>query len=627
MPDSISAELSDKLKRLPSEPGVYIMKNARGKIIYVGKAKRLRQRVRSYFQASAKQALRTRKLSAAIADFDVILTASEVDALLAERSLIKHHQPPFNILLRDDKEYPLLRIPFQEKWPRIHKVRRRKDDGAVYLGPFSSATKLRTMLDLTYKVFPLVRCSSYTFQSAKRPCTYYHMKMCMAPCVLPVNNELYKQVLRSAVDFLQGKDKQVATELEKAMHAAAEREDFESAASLRDQLRAFQTITKNQTLEVPDMSDADVLGLAMHEGKLALQVLAIRDGRLAGQDSFVVKGELAAQDIVLETLLMQYYDNRFPPPLILLPIELERSEALETALANIHDIEHPPALRSVKSGPKKKLIDLAQKNAQLAMREHHHLAESKRVELEILQERLHLPHLPDRMECIDISNMQSTAIVASNVCFIAGRPAKNLYRLYNIRDTQDKPDDFASMFEVVQRRLERAIEQKDAPDLLIVDGGKGQLNAALQAAKPFLDRLPDLQIVGLAKSRSKGARHNPRSMQQVITQERVFKPELETPIPLRVGSPEYRLMTQIRDEAHRFAITHHRNKRKKELHSSALEQISGVGPTLRTRLLKTFGSIERLQQTSLEALEAVPGVSKKTAEAIFAFLKQDKDQD
>lgn len=594
------------------------MKNNKGQVLYVGKAKDLKARVASYFTDSKDHSPKTRSLVREIYDFEIMLVKTEVEALLLERTLIKHHQPPFNILLRDDKEYPFIRIDFSADWPRIEIARRRQDDRAEYFGPFSAAGSLKTSLDAIKRVFPLIRCSTWEFEHAKRVCNYYHMKMCLGPCVLNVDKEAYKSMLRDAMALLEGKNDEVVKTLETKMLVASEREQFELAASYRDQIKAIDILTEKQSVMVAPDIDGDVISCIESKDAVAVHVAMVRGGKLLGGDSFTfaVSGIENPQE-TLPHFLLQYYEGRFVPPRIVIDRELENSDDIATAI-KIEGTK-TPELRPLKNlrAPWPDLAAIATKNAQYAHDEAVRSMDRRRSTLEALQQTLGLQAPPRRIECIDISNLQGTAIVASDVCFLDGQPEKSLYRTYNIETVQGAPDDFASIREVVKRRLERGVRDNDLPDLLVIDGGRGQLESALTAFAEF-PGLP-LQVVSLAKSRTE--KTSKKSSAPKHSLERVFKPGQDTPIPLVPGSPAFRILTQVRDEAHRFAITKHRNKRQRLGQKSLLETVDGVGPKIRAELLKHFGSIEAIINANVDALTLVKGVSRDLAERIKTKVK------
>lgn len=614
----MNAALEQKLTQLPADAGVYLMKDRKGTIIYVGKAKNLKNRVSSYFHSSLQQSYKTRALVAEIMDFDLMLSKTEVEALLLERTLIRHHQPRYNILLRDDKEYPFIRICLEDPWPRLEKVRRRKEDGAHYIGPFGSASRLSLLLRQVYRVFPLIRCSPHEFRAATRPCNYYHMKMCLGPCTLPVDRAHYMDLIRAAISLLEGHVGPLLSDLKKKMREAAASERYEIAAQLRDQIQTIEQMTHNQVAILSDTQNADIIGLIEKEGHLGFHVLNVRQRTLLGGDHFIVPSSAETIQEALSSFILQYYASRPVPELILVRETSELSEDL--ALVICHQQESQSKILKAKKGEQKDLLEVAERNATHQLDSQVNLKQQQEVGLQLLQETLNLPRLPARIECIDISNLQGTAIVASDVCFMHGKPAKEYYRRYQIKTVVGAPDDFASIREVLQRRLERGLREDDLPDLLIIDGGRPQVQAAMQ----ILSQYPQLglPLIGLAKSRlDKGPRDDSRSLGS--SKERIVIPDREEPIELEEGSPVFRLLTRIRDEAHRFAITYHRKKRQGLSHSSVLDEIPGIGPTLKKRLLLEFGSLESLRSASLERLQAVKGLNEKTAMNLFAALHEE----
>lgn len=613
--------LTEKLTRLPNAPGVYLMKSKRGDVIYVGKAKNLKNRLGSYFQNANSLTLKTKRLVRAIDDFDVMITQNEVEALLLERTLIRKHLPAFNILLRDDKQYPLLRVDYNEPWPRITVVRKKSNDLAKYVGPFASPGYLRMMLESAYKIFPLIRCTPHEFANAKRPCNYYHMRMCLAPCSLPVQKESYLALLQDALDFVQGKNKILERSLKRKMLAASESEDFEKAAAYRDQLKALKVLSERQFVVIKDGSEFDAVVLRHSSDLTIIQILFVRDGRLVGKESFVLANKDPSEAQTLESIILQYYDGRPMPKEII----LEKNAVSDRTILQeaIHRLGLGQTLLvTPMKGEKKAILDLAIKNIEYSLQSELEKNARTHQQLLSLQEMLNLETLPKTIECIDVSHTQGDSIVASDVCFVNGKPNKNFYKRYTIKqDIGWGGDDFASIREVVKRRLERGIREDDLPDLLIIDGGKGQLNAALNVLSNYPGlRLP---IVSLAKSRVIDGRvHNTPQ----YSNERVFVPGRNTPIPLKSGSPEYRLLTHARDEAHRFAVSFHRKKRVKAALSSKLEEIPGVGPKTRATLFQRFETLENIQKASYEALCAIPGIHAKTAQAIRDYFDQNEGE-
>ncbi len=614
------SQLQDKIRRLPSEPGIYLMKNIDGRIIYIGKAKNLKNRVSTYFHSSLGLATKTLALVREIRDFDLILTATEGEALLLERSMIRHHQPDFNVMLRDDKEYPYIRVDFRADWPRIEKVRKRADDGAFYLGPFSHAGFLSVTLKMISRIFPLIRCSEHEFANAKRPCNYYHMKMCLGPCTLPVERDVYTDMIRNALRLFQGQHRELLHSLKESMKQASQQQRYEVAATYRDQIKALEALNQRQAVVVRTIDHGDIVGVYQQETSTAIQVLMVRAGKLLGSESFLVNTPIQDEAETLTAFLAQYYEARPLPPELLLPIPLDDvAELLQTIgdHQGAHDGK-PTRVHVPQRGQSADLIKLAIKNAHFHWEEQLKQRSRQRVDLELIQSKLGLATLPTRMECIDISNLQGTAIVASDVCFIDGKPRKDLYRSYTIKTVSENPDDFASIREVVSRRLIRGVRDADLPDLLLIDGGKGQLQAALDAFGQFPNL--NVQLVSIAK-----ARHDETSPDFALqhSDERLYFPNRDAPVPLAIGSPEFRLFVQLRDEAHRFAIAHHRKKRSKIAHASLLDEVAGIGPTLRKRLLQELGGLDGIRKASLDELKRVKGLREDVALLLYTKLRDE----
>jgi len=646
-------DLKFKAKSLPECPGCYLMRDAKGAVIYVGKAKNLKNRVISYFQTSTNHTPKTRKLVNVVNDFEVILVQTEVEALLLERTLIKTHDPKYNILLRDDKEYPYIRIGISDPWPRIYRVRKRKDDGALYLGPFGNVSLATSMIHLVFKIFPVIRCSEYEFQAAKRPCNYYHMGQCLGPCKLPVSRETYMATIDDVAEFLKGKTKDVAEKVKRRMMTAATHEEFELAARYRDQLFALEQLEEKQHVIFDGIVDADAISLVRKQGQVSFHVLMVRERHLVGRNSFVVEdfGE-SENDELMESFLLQYYEARRVPKIIWLEESLNDHDLVAAAIKRSSDLHlkkskvshhslskslltkdkpdreiltsksqgSPFSILVAKRGVEQKLMDLARKNAEWALEEEFRKVTTQGISLKIVEDELGMELDLETLECIDISNIGGTAIVASCVRFNGGKPNKELYRLYNLADEASHSDDFTSIRKVVRRRLERARRDKDTPATLMIDGGKGQLRAALEIAQEF----PDLKfnLISLAKSRPEES----SSSKPSYSFERLFFPDREKPINLKVGSHSYRLFTQIRDEAHRFAISHHRKRRSKVRHSSVLDEINGIGSVLKKRLLEEFGSLEQIKDSSLERLMSLPGMTKNRALILKAALTEILDE-
>ena len=529
----------DKWREIPTCSGIYLLKDKDQRVIYVGKAKNLRMRLRSYFQSKVA-GVKLQALTRECDDFDVIVTSNEVEALLLERTWIKQQKPKYNVLLRDDKEYPYLRIDWQEEWPRLEKVRRQKDDGAQYFGPYGRYLNL--LYALLYRMFPLIRCTRRQFELMQRPCNYYQMRMCLAPCVHAVPKQSYLQMLERVVAVIKGDTEAVKGSLQRAMQGAAKNQEYEEAASYRDQLKALEQTQQRQIAVLTTKLNADVFGLALKDNQALIYLLMVRDGCILAQDHFVLSCLLGDEQQVLSEFLLQFYEHRQVPELVLLPISVE--EVLQEAVGAVLTVPNTD------SDDERELLALAQKNAaqQLQLQYRDITAE-----LHAVQELLMLKKLPRTIECVDISNLQGTANVAAIVRFVDGLPAKRQYRRYKVGST--KPDDYASIKAVVRRRWRRAVRDQDAPDLLLIDGGKGQL----QAACSVIDAGAELVIVSIAKSRNL----HQTSTRAVASGERLYLTQSADPIALPMNSPAFRLIAQLRDEAHRFALSYHRRLRSR----------------------------------------------------------------
>lgn len=610
--------LKAKVEALPSEPGIYIMKDAKYKVIYVGKAKNLKNRVRSYFRNKLDRN-KVKKLVSYIEDFEIILTKTENEALLLERNLIKQHQPKYNAVLKDDKSFPLIRIDTNSKWPRVSKVRHRKDDKALYLGPYVNERQIYRLLNTAYKIFPLIRCSDHEFRNAKRPCTYYHMKMCLAPCSLPVETKDYEEVIADTIKFLKGKNTELLDILQKKMQTASDNESYEQAAVFRDQLLALKKNLEKQSVIMYGVQSADAISVFAKDGSTAIHVLSIRDENIVASQSYFWAESFADKKEILTQFLTQYYENHAPPKKVFLPlIDEDFVETIQNYIACNFNINFEVVFPQI--GQKNALIDLATKNARYHYEFQIKNSTLAQTTLQITKDELKLDRLPETIECIDISNLQGEAIVASLVCFKGAKPFKANYRLYNIKTVEGTPNDYASIQEVVSRRLQRAVKENDLPDLLVIDGGKQQLDFAYKALAEFPSL--DLEIVSLAKSRLLKNADKKSTAKMIYSDERVFKKDSKRPLPLKAGSPSYRLLTQLRDEAHRFALQHHRKKRTKASFTSELDSVKGIGPKLKRELLRRFESIESLKLASLEQLKATPGLPETVALSLYTSFKK-----
>jgi len=620
---TISEKLRKQLAALPARPGVYIMRNVAGEVIYVGKAARLRDRVRSYFGSPHGLEPKTRALREQIDDFEYIVVSSPAEALLLEAALIKRHQPFFNIRLKDDKRYPYLKIDVQNPWPRVSITRRIENDGARYFGPYASAGSVRATLDLTKKLFPWRSCTKEITGRDPRPCLDYYIKRCIAPCTAYCTKEEYDEVIQQVILFLEGKADDVLRRLRKQMDDAAERLEFERAAQLRDQIRAIERTVERQHVATTRNEDADIFGLARDGDDACVQVFFIRGTQMIGRDSFMLAGVRDEPDAtVLANFLLQYYEGaQYIPRLVAVPAQPEDRESIEELLTGKRGSR--VEIRIPARGEKRRLVDLAAENAReaLAVARVRWLADSSKTELalEQLREELSLPEIPRRIECYDNSNIQGTSPVSSMVVFIDGRPAPNQYRRFRVKTVQGA-NDFATMQEVLRRRFGRhartaetaaadntpgadaaSADAWDLPDLVIVDGGKGQLSAALEVMHEL--GVHHIPVVGLAK------RH-----------EEIFVPDDDEPIVLPRGSEALFLVQRIRDEAHRFAITFHRQVRGKSSIQSALDTIPGIGPKRKKALLKKFGSVKAIREADVDEIAATVGFTRALAERVKAQL-------
>ena len=607
MKQTLSEHLRFKLDALPASPGIYLMKNRDAQIIYIGKAKSLRSRVRSYFQESGHDGRRQfNALVRNVVDIDYILTATEQEALILEATQIKAHKPRYNILLKDDKKYPFIRIT-DETFPRIFSTRDVVRDGSRYLGPFSNARAMHATLEMMHKIFPVRNCESQLPSDKIKLCLEYHIHRCEGPCKELVNSEDYKKSIDSAVRFLQGKNAEVIKELQRRMEEASTELRFEKAAKFRDQLEALESMRARQKVVLDAPIDRDVLAVARSDDEACCSVLEIREGRLLGKKHHFLGGvmESADEDIVSAFLRQFYLQTDFIPAEIHLPTALSDADEINAWLSFKSDSR--VVLVTPQRGVKVRMLEMAERNAAQLLEERQLKRERQkdRVPQSVfaLQRDLHLAVPPRRIEGIDISNFQGTDSVGSLVCFIDGKPRRSEYRHFKIKEI-DKPDDFASIHQVVLRRF-RGLQERGEPfpELLLIDGGKGQLSSALQALQEL--EIEAQPVVGLAKRL-----------------EEIFLAGQESPVLLPKTSASLRLLQMLRDEAHRFALEHHRNLRSKRTLKSALDDIPGIGPRRRTFLLQAFGSVRRIRQASAEEIAAVQGFSPKLAEEIKTFLEE-----
>ena len=620
-----SDHLSDVLNSLPTKPGVYLHKDAEGNVLYVGKAINLRNRVRSYFHSNV-DSVKTLRLRRQIADIEVIVTDSELEALLLEMNLIKQHQPRFNVRLKDDKRYPYIKVHWADPFPKVTVTRRMVRDGGRYFGPYTSVWAVQQTLDLLRKVFPYLTCDRVITGRDERACLYYDIKLCNAPCIGVVDQEQYRATIKQLMDFLDGKSDHIVRGIEQRMATAAENLDFERAAEYRDQLKAIERITARQRIIGPDDTDQDVIAFARDDGEACVQVFFVRHGKLIGREYFMLdnaEGE-SDQEVLQEFLTQFYEDAAYVPKEILLPAEVEEARIIEEWLRSKRNTK--VTLQVPRRGKKRELVEMATENAQdtlAALRQQWAADRSKHVTaITELQDALKLPAPPARIECYDISHTQGQQTVGSMVVFVQGAPQKSDYRRFNVQSTTN--DDYGSMREVLSRRFQRyrdtlAGELHDPgeikarsdrptawailPDLLIIDGGKGQLAVGQEVLRLF-DLENEVPLAALAKQ-----------------EEEIFLPDRPQSVFLPRRSEALYLVQRVRDEAHRFANEGHRKRRAKVGVASILDSVPGVGPKRRQLLLKRFGSLEALRAASVEELSAVPGISVEVAESIKGHLQ------
>ena len=623
----------EQARALPERPGVYLMKDARGQVLYIGKARRLRSRVRSYFGSGRSMERRIHALVDQIVTLDHVVTASEADALLLEATLVKRHQPNYNVRLKDDKHYPYLKVDVQHDWPRVTITRRVEQDGARYFGPYASAGSVRRTLDVVKKLFPWRSCTKTITGTDPRPCLDYYIKRCIAPCTAYCTPEEYRAVIDQTLLFLEGRSNDVLRHVEREMGEASAGLEFERAAHLRDQAEAIRRVTERQRMATTTALDADVFALARSDDEACVQVFFVRGTVVADTDSFMLDGAREAPDAsdaqILGAFLAQFFESAtYVPRSVLLshaPADREQlREALRSKRGGAVEIAVP------ERGELRALVATAEENAHeaLAMHRVRWLADRDKTEsaLSMLQDELDLPERPRRIECYDISTIQGSDTVASMVVFEDGRPRNDQYRRFRIR-TVEGQDDFASMREVLTRRFKRLAEHRgpegeqdreqeagasdepEAPDapwdtlpgLVVIDGGRGQLGAALDVLRDF--GLGDVPACGLAKR-----------------EEEIYVADLAEPVRLPRSSQALYLLQRVRDEAHRFAVTYHRTVRGKRVRQSALDAVPGIGPKRKRALLRKFGSVKALRAASIEEIAATEGLSSRLAETVKRSL-------
>jgi excinuclease ABC subunit C len=612
---AVAEKLQERLRSLPAKPGVYLFRDERGDVLYVGKAKSLRPRVRSYFQKTTDGRAQIQQLPGRVEDIEVIVTGSEVEALHLEQNLVKRHRPPFNVRLRDDKSFPYIAVTVEDEYPRVMFTRERHRQGVWYFGPYANAKKVRETLDVLNRVFPYRPCEGpKPGRHSGIPCLDYHIDRCLAPCVGYVSKDDYRAIIDGVIEFLSGNVRPIQRELEQKMHAAAGEERFEDAARYRNRLFAVQHLVERQSVERQSVGNVDVIGFATAEDRAVVQIFPLRGGKMVDRHSFHLEN-VAGQDLttVLESFCLEYYGSApSVPPQIVVPRDSGDLSALAEFLSEKRGAR--VEVRAAERGEKRRLQELADENAHHALVTEQAATEQKRARraeaLEELREALNLESLPVRIECYDISHAMGQDPVASMVVFQDALPRKADYRKFGIKTAGADPDDFAAMAEVITRRFARLSdgtgESHDssfatAPNLVVIDGGKGQLSAALGAMQAF--DLPRVAVISLAKRI-----------------EEVFVPGRAEPILLSRHDPGLQLLQRLRDEAHRFALGFHRQRRESRGFASLFDELEGIGPARRRALLQHFGSVEEMAAASQEELEGVPGVPAAVARRIYAQL-------
>jgi excinuclease ABC subunit C len=605
-------DIKGRLASIPARPGVYLMKGEADEILYVGKAVNLRNRLRSYFQSSATRSAKVLRLVDSTAELDFLVTDSELEALILECNLIKRHRPHYNVRLKDDKRYPYIKITWQEDFPRVNVVRRMAVDGARYFGPYTSSAAMRQTLDLLRHIFPYLTCKRKITGQDERSCLYHHIGRCLAPCIGAVSKDDYRDMMQQVCLFLEGKGDEVLASLRQRMETAAESMEFERAANLRDQIGAVERVIERQRVVSASLVDQDAVAVAREDGEVCTQVFFVRGGKLVGHEYFLLEGGSDVEEAeILSSFLKQFYEHAaHVPPEILLPAEIEDDQVIERWLTEKRGAR--VSLRVPRRGHRRKLLEMVQENARETLS---HLLAREQIErakalsgLEDLQMKLGLQRPPLRIEAYDISNIQGVAATGSMVVFAEGVPDKSEYRRFKIRAVQG-PDDYAMMQQVLRRRFSRSTSEgtgaqggwAQVPDLIVVDGGKGQLNAALEVlTEQGLENVP---AIGLAKAH-----------------EEVFRPGQSQPVLLPRNSEALHLLQRLRDEAHRFAIAYHKAVRRSQSLSSTLEEIPGIGPKRRRALLRRFTSLDALRQASPKELASVEGMNENLASRVLEAL-------
>ena len=609
-----AAEVLDrKIKAVPSSTGVYLMKDEKGNVIYVGKAKNLRSRIRNYFQGTDTRAM-VPFLVSRVRDLDFVVTNTEKEAFLLENTLIKEHRPRYNVIFRDDKTYVSLRLDTRQDFPAFQVVRKMKKDGARRFGPYPSGLAARETLKFLHQLFPFRTCKDREFKTRRRPCIEYEIRNCLGPCVGLVGKEKYRKFIDDAVLFLEGRETKLLDLLRKRMAEAAENLEFEEAARLRDRIAALETTVEKQRMVSADFKDQDVFGLYREDDHVQVCALRIRDGKTLGTKRFPPVRTAAADAEILSSLLRQYYDAElFIPEEVVIPEVIEDGDVLAEWLSEKRgkkvDLIVP------RRGPRRDLAGIARQNAEDILKSERAVRMDEESAMALLRDKLHLHKLPRRIECFDISNLGGQLPVGSLVSFVDGKPDKSGYRLFHVRGVEGA-DDYASMYEVLKRRFEN---RENLPDLLMVDGGKGQVSMAVAVLREL--KIGNLDVIGLAKGSAPGGdAEGVRRRPSMKEQDHVYLAGRKDPVYLIKYPAALFFLQRIRDEAHRFAITHHRRRMEKRDVRSLLDDIPGVGAARKKALLRHFGDIDSIRRAGPEELQKVPGITDKLAVGILRHL-------
>jgi excinuclease ABC subunit C len=603
--------LDQEINHLPTNPGVYLFKDKKGKILYVGKAGNIKHRVNSYFQKAGGKDAKTLAMLERVAEIDTIVTDTEKEAFILENNLIKEYHPRYNVKLRDDKNYPCLRLTLEEEFPTLHIVRRIKKDRSLYFGPYPSATSLKETLKLIRRLFPIRTCLDTKFSNRLRPCINYEMGRCLGPCCDMTDPAQYREVVNQVKLFLEGRNRDLLERLKQKMEEASEGLNYEVAAKIRDQIQHIKNVIEKQKIVSSDFVNQDVIGFHHHEQTVIVHPLFVRAGKLLGGRGFVFPSSGLPDEEILSSFLRQYYrEGKLIPEQILIPKAIPEEGFIEQWLTELRG--HKVQILVPVRGDKKHLLEMACENAEKFLNSKAGLEKDRDKLLEALRERLYLGRTPRRIEAFDISNLQGGYAVGSMVFFEDGKPNKDGYRHFKIK-TVEGVDDYGMMYEVLFRRYQKVGEENDFPDLVLLDGGRGQLNVAQEVFKEL--QIRDVDLISLAKERKT------EGLQK--KEEKVFHPQYKEPFVLGKQSPLLHFLDRIRDEAHRFAITFHKKMRSRETIRSVLGDIPGIGPVRQKELLKHFSSVEKIKEASLEELASAPKMNKRLAETIYSFFKSE----